>query len=122
MLPKFEEHMAGLNVGDTFDFVIACADAYGDYDERGVMKLDKKMFFNGDGEFDKEHVFVGNIVPRRYLLTVRQLHTLLSHGQPRSESQDVFTLQYFPSSVLQFRIIHSAIEVVRRQQVHYVGM
>ena len=57
--------MAGLNVGDKFDFVIACADAYGDYDERGVMKLDKKMFFNGDGEFDKEHVFVGNIIPMR---------------------------------------------------------
>ena len=65
MLPKFEEHMAGLNVGDKFDFVIACADAYGDYDERGVIKLDKKMFFNGDGEFDKEHVFVGNIIPMR---------------------------------------------------------
>ena len=65
MLPKFEEHMAGLKVGDTFDFVIACADAYGDYDERGVMKLEKKMFFNGDGEFDTEHVFVGNIIPMR---------------------------------------------------------
>lgn len=51
--------------GDTFDFVIACADAYGEYDERGVVKLEKKMFYNGDGEFDTEHLFVGNIIPMR---------------------------------------------------------
>ena len=63
MLPKFEANMAGLNKGDKFDFVIACADAYGEYDERGVVKLDKKVFFNGDGEFDEERVYVGAIVP-----------------------------------------------------------
>lgn len=65
MLPKFEEHMTGLNKGDKFDFVIACNDAYGEYDERGVIKLEKQIFFNGDGEFDKEHVFIGNIIPMR---------------------------------------------------------
>ena len=65
MLPKFEANMAGLNKGDKFDFVIACADAYGEYDERGVVKLDKKVFYNGDGEFDTEHVFIGNIIPMR---------------------------------------------------------
>ena len=27
--------------------------------------LDKKVFFNGDGEFDTEHVFIGNIIPMR---------------------------------------------------------
>ena len=63
MLPKFEEAMAGLEKGSKFDFRIACADAYGDYDESGVLTLDKKMFYNGDGEFDSDRVYVGAIVP-----------------------------------------------------------
>ena len=63
MLPKFEQALAGKQAGDTFDFRIACADAYGEHDEQGVMTLDKKMFYNGDGEFDEERVYVGNIIP-----------------------------------------------------------
>ncbi len=31
--------------------------------EEGVMELPKTMFFNGDGEFDEERVYVGAIVP-----------------------------------------------------------
>lgn len=63
MLPAFEQHMAGLSENDTFDFCIACQDAYGEYDDDGVLTLDKKMFYNGDGEFDSERVYVGAIVP-----------------------------------------------------------
>ena len=63
MLPAFEQHMAGLAEGETFDFRIACQDAYGEYDDEGVLTLDKKMFYNGDGEFDSERVYVGAIVP-----------------------------------------------------------
>ena len=65
MLPKFEEAMLGLEEGAKFDFVIKKEDAYGDYDEAGVLELDKKMFYNGDDEFDSEHVYVGGIVPMR---------------------------------------------------------
>ena len=63
MLPVFEQNMAGLAEGETFDFRIGCADAYGEYDDEGVLTLDKKMFYNGDGEFDSERVYVGAIVP-----------------------------------------------------------
>ena len=63
MLPAFEQAMEGLAEGDAFDFNIACQDAYGEYDEEGVLTLDKKMFYNGDGEFDAERVYVGAIVP-----------------------------------------------------------
>ena len=63
MLPAFEKAMEGKAVGETFDFVIPFADAYGPYEEEGLMELPKKMFFNGDGEFDEERVFVGNIIP-----------------------------------------------------------
>ena len=62
-LPKFEEALAGKQKGDKFDFRIEYMDAYGEYDEEGVLDLDKKMFFNGDGEFDSERVYVGAIVP-----------------------------------------------------------
>ena len=63
MLPAFEAAMDGKEVGDTFDFVLKAADAYGEYIPEGLQELPKSMFFNGDGEFDEERVFVGAIVP-----------------------------------------------------------
>ena len=65
MLPKFEEALAGLEEGDKFDFRIACEDAYGDRDEADLMELDKHMFYNVDGEFDSDRVYVGNIIPMK---------------------------------------------------------
>lgn len=63
MLPAFEAAMLGKDVDDSFDFVITPDQAYGDYDEQGVMTLDKKLFYNGDNEFDSERVYEGAIVP-----------------------------------------------------------
>ena len=63
MLPAFEAAMEGKEAGDTFDFVLKAADAYGEYIPEGLQQLPKKMFFNGDGEFDEERVYVGAIVP-----------------------------------------------------------
>lgn len=63
MLPAFEAAMAGKEPGDAFDFTIACEDAYGEYDERGLKQLPREMFYNGDGEFDDERVYEGNVIP-----------------------------------------------------------
>lgn len=63
MLPAFESALAGKEAGESFDFIIPCADAYGEYDEKGVMELPKRLFYNGDGEFDEERVFAGNVIP-----------------------------------------------------------
>ena len=63
MLPAFEIQMAGKQEGESFDFVLKAADAYGEYIPEGLQELPKKMFFNGDGEFDEERVYVGAIVP-----------------------------------------------------------
>lgn len=63
MLPAFEKAMEGKEVGDSFDFVLKAADAYGEYIQEGLMDLPKSMFFNGDGEFDSERVYVGAVVP-----------------------------------------------------------
>ena len=63
MLPAFEAQMAGKSVGDHFDFVLKADEAYGPYIPEGLKDLPKQMFFNGDGEFDEERVYVGAIVP-----------------------------------------------------------
>lgn len=63
MLPKFEENLAGMAEGDTFDFVLEPQDAYGERDEEGVITLPKKLFFNADGDFDDERVYEGNVIP-----------------------------------------------------------
>ena len=55
--------MAGKEAGDGFDFTIPCEDAYGEYDERGLKQLPREMFYNGDGEFDDERVYEGNVIP-----------------------------------------------------------
>ncbi len=62
MLASFEAQLNGLEVGDKFDFVIPCADAYGERDEDHVLELEKKMF-EVDGKFDEEIIFPGNTVP-----------------------------------------------------------
>ena len=44
MLPKFEENLKGLKKGDTIDFELAAADAYGEKDEQAVAQLPAEMF------------------------------------------------------------------------------
>ncbi|MBR1425882.1 MAG: FKBP-type peptidyl-prolyl cis-trans isomerase [Paludibacteraceae bacterium] len=63
MLPVFEAALAGKEAGEDFDFRIACQDAYGEYDDEGVLTLDKALFCDGDGEFDEERVQVGRVIP-----------------------------------------------------------
>ena len=62
MLPKFEENLFGLQVGDSFDFTIDMEDAYGDYDDESVLDLDRAIF-EVDGKLDEEVIFVDNVVP-----------------------------------------------------------
>jgi FKBP-type peptidyl-prolyl cis-trans isomerase SlyD len=44
MLPKFEENLSTLSTGDTYEFRLTAADAYGEYDEEAVANLPKEMF------------------------------------------------------------------------------
>ena len=61
-LERFENEITPLNEGDKFDFVIPCAEAYGEYMPEGVRTVSKDMF-TIDGKFDDEHIFTGSIVP-----------------------------------------------------------
>jgi FKBP-type peptidyl-prolyl cis-trans isomerase SlyD len=62
MLPSFEEELSGLEVGDTFNFTINPADAYGEYNEEHLMELPKTVF-EIEGKFDTNMVKEGNVVP-----------------------------------------------------------
>ena len=61
MLPKFEENLFGMQVGDKFDFVINCEEAYGEYDDDSVLDLERSIF-EIDGKLDEEMIFEGNVV------------------------------------------------------------
>ncbi len=61
-LDLFEKNVINLKKGDTFEFEIPCAEAYGEYDEESVLELQKSIFTQ-NGKFDDEHVKEGYIIP-----------------------------------------------------------
>lgn len=62
LLPKFEDYLAGLKIGDTFDFNLLSKDAYGDFDESSVIQIPLQAF-EMDGKVDYELVKTGNKIP-----------------------------------------------------------
>ena len=61
-IPGFENAIAPLAVGDTFDFTLSKDDVYGDYVAERVLDLSKDIFCI-DGKFDDEHIYVDAIIP-----------------------------------------------------------
>ncbi len=62
LLPKFEDYLQGLKVGDGFDFNLTSRDAYGEFDESSVMQIPLAAF-EINGIVDFELVKVGNKIP-----------------------------------------------------------
>lgn len=62
LLPKFEENITGMKMGDAFSFDLKCEDAYGLATEEAVVDIPKDVF-EVDGEFDSEMVREGNAIP-----------------------------------------------------------
>ncbi len=62
LLPKFEDNIKGLKVGDNFRFDLKCEDAYGLATEDALVDIPKSVF-EVDGEFDDELVKEGNAIP-----------------------------------------------------------
>ncbi len=61
-IPAFENEIAGLQKDSSFDFVIPCKDAYGEFNDELMFDVEKKMF-EINGVFDSQHIFEGNIIP-----------------------------------------------------------
>lgn len=64
MIPKFEEYLTELKAGDGFEFTLASADAYGDFEEEAIIDLDKQIF-SVEGAIDEEMLAIGNLIPMR---------------------------------------------------------
>jgi len=106
MLPKFEENLFGLQVGDKFDFVINTEDAYGEYDDESVLDLDRAIF-EIDGKLDEEMIYEGNVVPlmdnegnriNAQVVTITDTHVKVDLNHPLAGE----TL-HFKGSVLEVR-------------------
>lgn len=61
VLPAFENAIDPLSVGDTFDFVIPCKDAYGEVRDELMMDVPKSIFMV-DGKFDYDNIAEGKVV------------------------------------------------------------
>ena len=85
VLDSFEEQLVNLKPGDKFDFTIACADAYGDYDDEHVIDLPKHIF-EINGKFDSERMVEGAIIP---LITSEGQHI---NGSVVEVKEDVVTM------------------------------
>jgi len=62
MLESFENNLAGLEEGDSFDFTLTPDEAYGEYDDDHIVDLPKNIF-EVDGKIDEKVVFEGNTIP-----------------------------------------------------------
>lgn len=90
MLPKFENNLIGLQVGDKFDFTLQEEDAYGAYDDKGVVELERSVF-EVNGKLDEEMVYEGNVVPlmdtegnrlQAQVVTVGDTHVTIDLNHP----------------------------------------
>lgn len=61
-LPAFEEQVAHLAQGESFDFTLTPEQAYGAHFDERVVELEKEIFCI-NGQFDAQHVQVGAIIP-----------------------------------------------------------
>ena len=62
LLPKFEDNLKGLSIGDSFDFNLKSADAYGEYNDQALVDVPKNIF-EVNGSMDEDLVKIGNSVP-----------------------------------------------------------
>lgn len=62
LLPKFEENVSGLKIGDKFSFELKSEDAYGPKNEDAIVELPKNIF-EVNGEIDATLLTVGNQIP-----------------------------------------------------------
>jgi len=63
IIPAFEENIHGLKAGDTFDFSIASADAYGDRNDDQVATIPVSVFHDESGKLNEQDIFEGALVP-----------------------------------------------------------
>ena len=62
VLPAFEAGVEKVEKGGTFDFVIPCKDAYGEFQDELMFDVEKSIFCV-NGEIDSRYIYEGAVVP-----------------------------------------------------------
>jgi len=62
LLPKFEEHINGKSVGDSFELTLSANDSYGEVNPDAIVELPKSIF-EVDGKIEDGLLEVGEILP-----------------------------------------------------------
>lgn len=62
MLEGFENNIAGLTIGDGFDFTLPADQAYGEYIDENLVDLPRSIF-ETEGKIDEDIIFENNTVP-----------------------------------------------------------
>ena len=62
LLPKFEENINGLQVGEDFQFQLTSLEAYGEIDENAIVNVPKNAFVV-NGSIDENILKLGNTIP-----------------------------------------------------------
>ncbi|PCJ81953.1 MAG: peptidylprolyl isomerase [Bacteroidetes bacterium] len=62
VLESFEKALIGKQTGEPFEVTIPCTDAYGPTSEDAIVMIPKDVF-EVNGQFDEEHVQVGEALP-----------------------------------------------------------
>ncbi len=60
-LDGFEQRVVALQPGEKFDFTLAPADAFGEYDPEGVHKMKREVFTINE-HFDHENIYEGAVI------------------------------------------------------------
>lgn len=63
LLPTFEEEIHGLAAGDTAQFAIKSADAYGEHSADKIVPIPISVFLDESGKLNEEHIKVGALLP-----------------------------------------------------------
>jgi len=64
LLPKFEENIANLEVGDDFNFALSPNDAYGEHIDDAVVDVSMEIF-TVNGKLQKDLLYEGSKIPMR---------------------------------------------------------
>jgi FKBP-type peptidyl-prolyl cis-trans isomerase SlyD len=63
VIPEFEINLHGKNIGETFEFSIESANAYGNPNPNEIVQIPVDAFLDEDGNMETEYVYVGAVVP-----------------------------------------------------------
>lgn len=107
MIPEFEAKLRGLGKGEAYKFMLTSDQAYGAYEDEMVVKLDKSIFVDSEGNLLKEELVEDNYIPMRdqegnvmngKVVRVSETKVTLDFNHPLADSD-----LYFSGQVLDVR-------------------